>query len=164
MNNLANAKLSFLLINILIFTLIFFLFLSYVTNWLIMWQSKLILVIIAISLFLLLIRGTNVVEYDSSGEVLIIKSFTFFYNIKSNHTGRNHCQYYNNDNISPEFPIKFKINILPILKIEHSYSNISSKTNKNRIDEKKIGSTKKIKEMPKIILHGCFERKKTYGL
>ena len=83
MNNLANAKLSFLLINILIFTLIFFLFLSYVTNWLIMWQSKLILVIIAISLFLLLIRGTNVVEYDSSGEVLIIKSFTFFYNIKS---------------------------------------------------------------------------------
>lgn len=77
MNNLANAKLSFLLINILIFTLIFFLFLSYVTNWLIMWQSKLILVIIAISLFLLLIRGTNVVEYDSSGEVLIIKSFTF---------------------------------------------------------------------------------------
>ena len=48
-----------------------------------MWQSKLILVIIAISLFLLLIRGTNVVEYDSSGEVLIIKSFTFFYNIKS---------------------------------------------------------------------------------
>jgi len=39
--------------------------------------------IIAISLFLLLIRGTNVVEYDSSGEVLIIKSFTFFYNIKS---------------------------------------------------------------------------------
>lgn len=83
MNNLANAKLSFLLINILMFTLIFFLFLSYVTNWLIMWQSKLILVIIAISLFLLLIRGTNVVEYDSSGEVLIIKSFTFFYNIKS---------------------------------------------------------------------------------
>ena len=82
MNNLANAKLSFLLINILMFTLIFFLFLSYVTNWLIMWQSKLILVIIAISLFLLLIRGTNVVEYDSSGEVLIIKSFTFFYNIK----------------------------------------------------------------------------------
>lgn len=83
MNNLANAKLSFLLINILMCTLIFFLFLSYVTNWLIMWQSKLILVIIAISLFLLLIRGTNVVEYDSSGEVLIIKSFTFFYNIKS---------------------------------------------------------------------------------
>ena len=83
MNNLANAKLFFLLINILMFTLIFFLFLSYVTNWLIMWQSKLILVIIAISLFLLLIRGTNVVEYDSSGEVLIIKSFTFFYNIKS---------------------------------------------------------------------------------
>ena len=83
MNNLANAKLSFLLINILMFTLIFFLFLSYVTNWLIMWQSKLILVIIAISLFLLLIRGTNVIEYDSSGEVLIIKSFTFFYNIKS---------------------------------------------------------------------------------
>ena len=83
MNNLANAKLSFLLINILMFTLIFFLFLSYVTNWLIMWQSKLILVIRAIRLFLLLRRGTNVVEYDSSGEVLIIKSFTFFYNIKS---------------------------------------------------------------------------------
>ena len=82
MNNLANAKLSFLLINILIFTLIFFLFLSYMTNWLIMWQSKLILVIIAISLFLLLIRGTNVVEYDSSGEVLIIKSFTFFIILK----------------------------------------------------------------------------------
>ena len=69
MNNLANAKLSFLLINILMFTLIFFLFLSYMTNWLIMWQSKLILVIIAISLFLLLIRGTNVVDYDSSGHV-----------------------------------------------------------------------------------------------
>ena len=36
-----------------------------------------------LSLFLLMIRGINVVEYDSSGEVLIVKSFTFFYNIKS---------------------------------------------------------------------------------
>ena len=74
MNNLANAKLSFFLINILIFTLIFFALLNNVTNWAIILQYKLVLVIIAISLFLLLIRGTTVVEYDSSGEVLIIKS------------------------------------------------------------------------------------------
>ena len=83
MNNLANAKLSFFLINILIFTLIFFALLNNVTNWAIILQYKLVLVIIAISLFLLLIRGTTVVEYDSSGEVLVIKSFTFFYFIKS---------------------------------------------------------------------------------
>ena len=31
-----------------------------------------------------------------------------------------------------------------------------------KLDTRK--ALKKIKEMPKIILHGCFERKKTYGL
>ncbi len=77
-NNLANAKLSFLLINILIVMLIFFALLN---NMIL--QYKLILVIIAISLFLLLIRGTTVVEYDSSGEVLVINSFTFLYFIQS---------------------------------------------------------------------------------